>query len=127
VSARVLIVEDDRGIRRVIERGLTLAGHAPTFAEGLASGRARWTDGGYDLVLLDVMLPDGNGIELLAERRAAGDATPVVLLSAREETELRDRGSAAGATAYLKKPFGYADLLDCVDRLAGTGTGDDAR
>jgi len=63
------------------------------------------------------MLPDGNGIELLAARRAAGDATPTVLLSAREEAALRDRATAAGATAYLTKPFAYADLLACVEEL----------
>jgi DNA-binding response OmpR family regulator len=124
MSVRVLIVEDDRGIRRVIERGLSLAGHVTVFGEDLAAGRSLWTDDRYDLVLLDVMLPDGNGIELLAERRAAGDPTPVVLLSAREEAELRVRGSAAGATGYLKKPFAYADLLDCVERLGASASGE---
>lgn len=116
MSRRVLVVEDDSGIRRVIERGLRLAGHVPSFAEGIDSGRAAWTAGAVDLVLLDVMLPDGNGVELLEERRAAGDRTPVVLLSAREETELRERASVAGATDYLKKPFAYAELLAVVER-----------
>jgi two-component system, OmpR family, response regulator QseB len=119
VSASILVVEDDAGIRRVVDRGLRLAGHELVFAEDLASARARWRDDGFDLVLLDVMLPDGDGIELLAERRAAGDATPVVLLSAREEAELRERASAAGATAYLPKPFAYGELLACVEALAG--------
>lgn len=118
MSARVLVVEDDAGVRRVIERGLRLAGHVPAFAGDLASGRALWSDGAFDVVLLDVMLPDGNGIDLLAERRAAGDTVPVVLLSAREEAELRERATVAGATDYLPKPFAYVDLLACVRRLA---------
>ncbi len=122
MTIRILVVEDDRGIRRVIERGLGLAGHEPLFADDVAGARALWSSDGFDLVLLDVMLPDGNGLELLAERRAAGDRTPVVLLSAREEAELRDRASSAGATEYLKKPFAYRDLLACVARLTGGGT-----
>ena len=122
MTGRILVVEDDGGIRRVIERGLRLAGHDPTFAQDLAAGRERWTDAAYDLVLLDVMLPDGNGIELLAERRAAGDATPVVLLSAREAADLRDRAIEAGATDYLKKPFAYGDLLACVARFVESST-----
>ena len=121
MSSRILVVEDDRGIRRVIERGLALAGHEPVFADDVAGARILWIEGGFDLVLLDVMLPDGNGIELLAERRAVGDRMPVVLLSAREEAELRDRASAAGATEYLRKPFAYRDLLACVSRLTGNG------
>ena len=122
MSRRLLVVEDDAGVRRVIERGFGLAGHDVTFAADLETGRKLWTDG-FDLVLLDVMLPDGNGMELLGERRAAGDRTPVVLLSAREEAELRDRATAAGATQYLKKPFAYGDLLACVRRLTGGGSG----
>lgn len=120
MSGRILVVEDDGGIRRVIERGLRLAGHVPTLADDLASGRDRWAVGAYDLVLLDVMLPDGDGLELLAELRAAGDATPVVLLSAREAADLRDRATGAGATDYLKKPFAYDDLLACVSRFVGS-------
>jgi DNA-binding response OmpR family regulator len=119
MSARVLIIEDDAKIRALLERGLALAGHLTTLAEDVSSGREQWTAGRFDLVLLDVMLPDGNGLALLAERRAEGDRTPTVLLTAREESELRERGAAAGATAYLPKPFAYAELLDCVERLAG--------
>lgn len=121
MSARLLIVEDDAGIRRVLDRGLRLAGHEPAFAEDLATGRRLWVGNGFDLVLLDVMLPDGNGIELLAERRAAGDDTPVALVSAREEAELHERAATAGATAYLKKPFVYSELLACVERLTRGG------
>lgn len=119
MTARILVVEDDEGIRRTIDRGLRVAGHEPAFATGVADGRSRWAEALWQLVLLDVMLPDGDGLELLAERREAGDRTPVVLLSAREEADLRERAVAAGASDYLKKPFAYSDLLTLVERYTG--------
>lgn len=116
MSARILVIEDDAAIRAMLDRGLRLAGHEPTMARDLAAGRELWGDG-FDLVLLDVMLPDGNGLELLAGRRASGDETPTVLLTAREETQLRERAALAGATAFISKPFAYDELLACVKRL----------
>ena len=118
MSGRILVIEDDSGIRAMLARGLGVAAYAMTEAPDLATGRSLWTSGAFDVVLLDVMLPDGNGLELVAERRAAGDGTPVVVLSAREETELRERAATAGATAYLPKPFAYAELLACLAALA---------
>jgi two-component system, OmpR family, response regulator QseB len=118
MSARILVVEDDPGVRRVLERGLRLAGHVVTMTEDVAGGRAAWAGGTFDLVLLDVMLPDGDGIALLTERRLAGDATPTILVTAREESELHQRAVAAGATDYLAKPFVYTDLLERIEALA---------
>ncbi|MEO7296764.1 MAG: response regulator transcription factor [Candidatus Limnocylindria bacterium] len=117
MSARILVVEDDPRVRAVLERGLALAGHETTLAEDLASGRTAWAGRRFDLVLLDVMLPDGDGLALLAERRNAGDDTPTILLTAREESEMHQRAVDAGATDYLAKPFAYADLLARVERL----------
>ena len=117
MSARILVVEDDPRVRAVLERGLALAGHQTTLTEDLAGGRAAWAAGAFDLVLLDVMLPDGDGLALLGERRGVGDDTPTILLTAREESELHQRATAAGATDYLAKPFAYADLLARVERL----------
>jgi DNA-binding response OmpR family regulator len=119
VSARILVVEDDAGVRSVLDRGLRLAGHEPALAADVAGARASWAGADWDLVLLDVMLPDGDGLALLAERRAEGDRTPVVLLSAREETELRARAEAAGVDASIGKPFSYDELLATIRRLLG--------
>lgn len=120
MSLRILVVEDDLGIRRLLERGLRLAGHEVVTAEDVAAARSAWELGGYDVVLLDVMLPDGDGIAMLNERRAAGDDTPAVLLTAREEGELSERAHAAGASAHLAKPFAYAELLRCLEDAAGS-------
>lgn len=120
MTPRILAIEDDPGISGVLRRGLGVAGFQITFADDLASGREAWAAGAFDLVLLDVMLPDGDGISLLGERRASGDRTPVVLLTAREEADLRDRALAAGATAHLAKPFAFADLVACVRRYTAT-------
>lgn len=119
MSRRVLIVEDDPGIRAVLVRGLELAGYRTSLAADLGLARTAWTDDAFDLILLDVMLPDGDGLDLLAERRAAGDTTPAIVLSAREEAELSGRARAAGVTALLPKPFVYADLLCTVRSTIG--------
>jgi DNA-binding response OmpR family regulator len=121
MSARVLVVEDDPRVRAVIERGLRLAGHEPTMTNDLANGRSEWVADAFDVVLLDVMLPDGDGLQLLSERRAVGDTTPTLLLTAREESELHARAVAAGVTDYLTKPFAYAELLERIERLSGSG------
>jgi len=118
-GARILVIEDDDGIATMLERGLRIAGHEVARAGSLGAAREAWVHGAFALVLLDVMLPDGDGIELLAERRAAGDDVPAVLLTAREAADLQDRAGRAGASAYLPKPFAYADLLACIDRLIG--------
>lgn len=116
-ARKVLLIEDDAGIARIVQRGLALVDVAVTVADNGASGRACWTTGAYDLVLLDVMLPGIDGIDLCAERRRAGDQTPVLLLTARDEGEVWARGQAAGATAYIGKPFAYARLAELVLRL----------
>jgi DNA-binding response OmpR family regulator len=118
MSSRILVVEDDPRIRSILDRGLRLAGHVPTLADDLAGGRQAWTSNGFDLVLLDVMLPDGDGLDLLAERRAAGDETPTLLLTAREESELHQRAATSGASDYLVKPFAYEELLAAIQRLS---------
>jgi DNA-binding response OmpR family regulator len=124
MTLRVLVVEDDPGIRGVLDRGLRLAGYEAVMTEDVATARAAWSSGSFDVVLLDVMLPDGDGITLLGERRAGGDTTPTILLTAREEAELHDRAVAAGATAHLPKPFEYAELLACLERVAAYASRD---
>ncbi|MDQ3555018.1 MAG: response regulator [Chloroflexota bacterium] len=116
-DARILVVEDDPAIASVLQRGLALHGWQVEIADDGLTGRAAWDGGAYDAVILDVMLPGVNGIELCALRRAAGDLTPVLLLTARDDQSYRAAGEKAGADAYLTKPFAYRDLLTTLERI----------
>jgi DNA-binding response OmpR family regulator len=121
---RALIVEDDGEIADLLKRGLTLHGMDATVASDGSAGLAAWMSEPFDVIVLDVMLPGMDGIELLAERRAAGDRTPVILLTAHDDDRVRERGVAAGAQAFLIKPFAYFELLGCLDELTlGTTRG----
>lgn len=110
-GTRILVIEDDDAVAGLLDRALSLKGFQVTLALDGAAGRAAWTLGGFDLVLLDIMLPEVDGVTLCSERRAAGDTTPVILLTARSEATLRERALAAGANDYIVKPFAYADLI----------------
>jgi DNA-binding response OmpR family regulator len=112
---RVLIIEDDEGISNLLKRGLGMKGIEATVAEDGLAGRIAWEADEHDLVLLDVMLPGVDGVDLLAERRAAGSEIPVILLTARDEEEARERGLRAGAQDYVSKPFSFEDLLSRVE------------
>jgi DNA-binding response OmpR family regulator len=116
-AGRVLVVDDDPRIAELLRLGLNVKGLEVTVADDGSRGREVWAAGGFDLVLLDVMLPGIDGISLCEERRAAGDRTPVILLTAREDEEARARGMAAGATDYMTKPFVYPDLISRIALL----------
>lgn len=113
MARRVLVIEDDPAICRLLERGLSAAGFEVSVAADLTAGRAAWETSTGGVVVLDVMLPDGDGLELAAMRRAAGDRRPVIVLTAREDEELRRRAAALEAD-YLPKPFAYPELLDRI-------------
>jgi len=118
---RILLIEDHPETSRMLERLLKEAGHAPETASDLASARVRLVTGGYRALVIDWMLPDGSGIDLCREMRQRGDATPVLMLTARGEVEDRVRGLDAGADDYMKKPFSAAELLARVRALARRG------
>ena len=108
---RVLVIEDDVAVANLLRRGLGLVGHETTIREDGSAGREAWKSGCFDLVLLDVMLPEVDGITLCSEMRAAGDDTPVILLTARDEDEAQEWSEAAGANDYIGKPFEFEELL----------------
>lgn len=124
---RLLVIEDDEPIALLLERGLRLAGYDVVVKMDGPAGRSSWLEGGFAAVVLDVMLPGANGLELCAERRAAGDRTPVLLLTARDDDVVRSRASQVGTSAMLVKPFVYRELLECladlVDRRPEAVTG----
>jgi two-component system KDP operon response regulator KdpE len=114
VSLRVLLVEDDRELRATLREALAVEGYAVLPAASLADATALAAhaerDGGIDLVLLDLGLPDGDGEALLAGLRAHRP-TPVIVISAREAQEHKIRLLDAGADDYLVKPFSIGELL----------------
>lgn len=122
VPAHILVIEDDPGIASVLERGLRLRGWTVTVADHGLAGRIAWLDRPYDVAIVDVMLPGINGIELVSERRSAGDRTPVILLTAGDEYAYRAQGTAAGADEYVTKPFEYRQLIAAVERLIARST-----
>jgi DNA-binding response OmpR family regulator len=120
-TLRILVVEDHAETRRMLERALREAGHVVVDASDLDSARRRAAEGGFGLVLLDWMLPDGSGTELCREMRKARDTTPILLLTARGGVEDRVLGLDAGADDYLRKPFAVAELLARVRALSRRG------
>jgi two-component system OmpR family response regulator len=108
--AAVLVVEDVEETRRVVEEALLADGHRVTaVGRGDAAARALRA-GGIAAVVLDVWLPDGNGIDLCREWRRAGIRVPVLMLTARTDVSSRVKGLDAGADDYLGKPFALSEL-----------------
>jgi DNA-binding response OmpR family regulator len=118
---KILVVEDDRKVAGFIEQGLREEGYAVDVAPDgdEATMLAHVYD--YDLVVLDVMLPKKNGLQVAAELRREGRKTPILMLTARDATEDVVRGLDAGADDYLTKPFKFDELLARVRALVRRG------
>jgi DNA-binding response OmpR family regulator len=110
-GAQILIVEDEASVSSFLEQALRESGLNPLVAPSLKSARAAWEKSSPDLVLLDLMLPDGDGLDLLQEWRKSGSHTPVIVLSAKSELADRVSGLDLGADDYLAKPFSLDELL----------------
>ncbi|MBO9531778.1 MAG: response regulator transcription factor [Solirubrobacteraceae bacterium] len=107
---RILIVEDDEEIASAIARALTREGYATAQADSVAGALEATQSEHWDAVLLDLGLPDGDGLEVARAVRAAG-GTPVLVVTARDEVSSRVEGLDAGADDYLVKPFDRLELL----------------
>ncbi len=117
-SPRILVVEDEPHLSSALKLNLELEGYAvDTCATGREAATAFLGNTRYDLVLLDVMLPDVDGFELCRRMREAGNRAPVLMLTARGATEDRVRGLESGADDYLTKPFELAELLARIRSL----------
>jgi len=111
LQPHVLVIEDEPGIVDFLERGLTAAGFSVGVACDGVEGERLARQGGYDAVVLDLLLPGRSGLELLAVIRQVRPLVPVVILSALGEVEDRVKGLEAGAVDYLVKPFSLAELV----------------
>ena len=118
---RLLVVEDDRKVAGFIQMGLREEGYAVDGARDgeEASALAHLTD--YDVIILDVMLPKKNGLQVATELRREGRVSPILMLTARDATEDVVRGLDAGADDYLAKPFRFDELLARVRALTRRG------
>jgi two-component system copper resistance phosphate regulon response regulator CusR len=115
---RVLLVEDDRSLAEIIVSGLREQRLTVIVAGSAREGRERVELGEYDVIMLDVMLPDGSGFDLCAWIRARGITTPIMMLTARDAVDDRVSGLDAGADDYLIKPFAFRELVARVRALA---------
>ncbi len=116
MKERILIIEDDEGIVNVLKRGLTYEGYQVDIAYNGESGLVAARTYHPDLVLLDLMLPGIDGIEVCQRLRAAGD-TAILILTARDDVQDRIHGLDSGADDYLVKPFELTELLARVRAL----------
>jgi DNA-binding response OmpR family regulator len=118
---RILVVEDDKDLARFVRKGLQEERHAVDVAEDGEAALELASSGGYDLMIVDVMLPKIDGLTLCRRIRAWGDRTPILLLTARDTIEDKVVGLDAGADDYLTKPFAFAELVARVRALMRRG------
>jgi DNA-binding response OmpR family regulator len=114
---RILVVEDEPAIARFVRQGLAEAGYAVDVAADGREGLEYALAAEYDVLVLDILLPKMDGLNLLRELRHRGDKTPALLLTARDTVDNRVEGLDAGADDYLVKPFAFPELLARVRAL----------
>ncbi len=115
---RVLLVEDDFLLGSAVRDQIAADGHSVDWAKRLSDATDFQRAASYQLVLLDLMLPDGRGLDFLRASRQAGDATPVIILTARDQVSDRIAGLNAGADDYLVKPFDLSELSARIGAVA---------
>jgi DNA-binding response OmpR family regulator len=121
---RVLIIEDERKVLRSLERGLQGEGYEVATAATGEAGYQQAIAQPFDCLVLDLMLPGRDGLQVLADLRRAGKTTPVLILTARDAVEDRVHGLDTGADDYLVKPFAFAELLARLRVLLRRGRGE---
>ncbi|QJC52029.1 response regulator transcription factor [Paenibacillus albicereus] len=117
MNERVLVIEDEESIARILQLELEHEGYEVGHAADGRSGFTQASSGEWDLVLLDVMLPELNGIEVLRRLRQSGNPIPVILITARDTVPDKVSGFEHGANDYVTKPFAMEELLARVRNL----------
>ena len=121
VPVKLLVVDDHAETRQLLVRTFEGAGHAVTAVASCAAAADAAVDHTFDVMVLDVMLPDGSGLDLARDLRAQKVTTPILLLTARGDVRDRVAGLDAGADDYLPKPFAISELLARVRALGRRG------
>jgi two-component system OmpR family response regulator len=120
---RILIIEDDREAASYLVRALDEAGHVADHAADGETGQAMADAGGYDVLVVDRMLPRRDGLTIVESLRGRRDPTPVLILSALGQVDDRVRGLRAGGDDYLPKPYAITELIARVEALGRRGRG----
>ena len=115
---RILLVEDERSAARMIAKGLREHGYAVDVVGDGTAALQQAGAGRYDMIVLDRMLPGTDGLNVCSALRAAGDAVPILMLTARDSVDDRILGLDAGSDDYLTKPFHFGELLARIRALA---------
>ena len=117
MTTRILVIDDDRSVSEMLRRNLAYEGFAVDVARDGLAALEQARDHLPELIILDRMLPGLDGLEVLRRLRAAGDATPVLMLTARDAINDRVAGLEGGADDYLIKPFAFPELLARIHAL----------
>jgi two-component system, OmpR family, response regulator len=120
---RLLIIEDDRDAAEYLVKAFREVGHVADHAADGEEGLGLALDGGYDVLIVDRMLPKLDGLAVIGRLRAKSNATPALILSALGAVDDRVRGLRAGGDDYLPKPYSFSELLARVEVLARRHTG----
>ncbi|HEY1077808.1 MAG TPA: response regulator transcription factor [Fontimonas sp.] len=115
---RLLLIEDDEAQAQLALNGLTAAGHVVDCSSGGRDGLLRASAAPYDLLIVDRMLPQMDGLAVIAALRSTGNRTPVLILSALGQVDDRIRGLKAGGDDYLVKPYALPELLARIEAIA---------
>ena len=121
-TARILLVEDEPKLRQTLAEGLCLEDWHVTSAATGSEAQSLLESQVFDAVVLDWMLPDRDGLEIVRRLRASGSRLPVLIISARGGTNAAETVRQAGATDYLAKPFSFEDLLARTRALLSPAT-----
>ena len=114
---RILLVEDEKNVAAFIKKGLKEEAYTVDVAEDGPEGLLMATEANFDLIILDVMLPGMNGIELCKTLRAKGINKPILMLTAVDSVERKVEGLESGADDYLVKPFAFSELIARIKAL----------
>jgi two-component system OmpR family response regulator len=114
---KILLVEDEPTVAQFIQNGLTQNGHTVEHADNGNQGLSLATSASFDVIILDRMLPEMDGIDVLNEFRKQGVNTPTLILSAKNKVDDKVKGLRAGADDYLTKPFAFEELLARIEIL----------
>ncbi len=114
---KILIVEDQHKLGKFLHQGLTECAYTVSWVRTCREARDALAESAYDVIVLDLSLPDGDGLDLLKQWRKSGFNEPVLILSARDTVESRIKGLDLGADDYLAKPFSFEELVARVRSL----------